>query len=426
MSDIKYTVIEGADTKNVVAFIDGEMYQANDQNPAWADILKALEDGADNAAALFSPAQVVSKNFQKVTDRVSLRGSQVFFDGVAQAGVLVDSILRHLQEGNDFTPLVNFMEKVANNPNEHSREQLYRWLTATGGFSIAEDGDIVGYKGVQAEYDGSLRSSHSGHAIVDGVEYNNARIPNNPGSVVEMPRDEVQHDPSRGCHTGLHVGTWSYARSFAPVTLEVRVNPRDVVSVPTDCGDAKMRTCRYVVVDKVDAPYDTALVKEPVVEPEAKPAEVVGTSGVNREPGTKAIVTGDTDEWDHSFESGTVVTVLENTDFDYDGSLYVTDGEDNEYVGSNDLSDVAEEKAKEPAPRAQQFVYTPNSTVLSSLEYLNTGAGVVCAVFRNGSKVHYRDVSREVYNEWVAADSVGEFLNTQIKGKYPENSHLGL
>ena len=74
-----------------------------------------------------------------------------------------------------------------------------------------------------------------------------------------MARSEVQHDPSVGCHKGLHVGTWDYASSFGRgVVLEVEVDPRDVVSVPTDCGDAKLRCCRYRVRDEIEAPISSA------------------------------------------------------------------------------------------------------------------------------------------------------------------------
>jgi hypothetical protein len=41
--------------------------------------------------------------------------------------------------------------------------------------------------------------------------------------------------------------------------LEVHVNPRDVVSVPTDSNWQKVRCCRYKVVDVIDQPYSTAV-----------------------------------------------------------------------------------------------------------------------------------------------------------------------
>ncbi len=50
------------------------------------------------------------------------------------------------------------------------------------------------------------------------------------------------------------LSTWDYASTFGPKTLIVSVNPRDVVSVPKDCGYQKLRTCRYTVLDAVRNP----------------------------------------------------------------------------------------------------------------------------------------------------------------------------
>jgi hypothetical protein len=76
-----------------------------------------------------------------------------------------------------------------------------------------------------------------------------------------MPRSEVEWDPTVGCHRGLHVGTWDYAYGFAQgAVMEVHVNPRDVVSVPTDSDAAKVRCCRYTIVRVIDAPYTAAVV----------------------------------------------------------------------------------------------------------------------------------------------------------------------
>ncbi|MDQ2739570.1 MAG: hypothetical protein M3Y35_13360, partial [Actinomycetota bacterium] len=49
---------------------------------------------------------------------------------------------------------------------------------------------------------------------------------------------------------GLHVGTFEYAKNFGHKLLICSVNPRDVVSVPRDCGFQKLRTCRYTVLDE--------------------------------------------------------------------------------------------------------------------------------------------------------------------------------
>jgi hypothetical protein len=130
---------------------------------------------------------------------------------------------------------------------------------------------IVGYKGVkkqQAPTDPDLGytnevneylSIFTGNAIVDG-ERVSGHVPNKIGSLVEMPRNEVTFDPAVGCSYGLHVGTWDYANNFGRGgVLEVHVNPRDVVSVPTDSSWAKMRVCRYRVVGVTEVPYQSAL-----------------------------------------------------------------------------------------------------------------------------------------------------------------------
>jgi hypothetical protein len=155
----------------------------------------------------------------------------------------------------DFKPLVAFFEKVETNPNSHSRVQLYAWLRDRN-ITLTEDGNFIAYKGVKVE-NGEYFSISTGKAISNGVEYNGA-IPNPLGAIVEMPRSEVQHDPSVGCHTGLHAGTWNYASGFARgAVLTVEINPRDVVSVPTDCDAQKLRVCRYVVKDVTETELDT-------------------------------------------------------------------------------------------------------------------------------------------------------------------------
>jgi len=120
---------------------------------------------------------------------------------------------------------------------------------------LRHHGDFVAYKGVRQNGDREdlFRSISHGSAIVNG-ERHTGTIPTSPGVVVEMPRSEVNHNPSVGCSTGLHAGSWAYAYNFGSrTTLRVKINPRDVVSVPTDCGEAKMRVCRYRVLGPVES-----------------------------------------------------------------------------------------------------------------------------------------------------------------------------
>ena len=178
---------------------------------------------------------------------MAVRHGKVYYGGVRIEGGLADTIAEYVMEGNaDWEPLALFLDKVMRNPNQHSREQLYEWLKHLS-FQINEEGDIIGYKGVNLDY----KSSTAGVGIVNG-ERVNGRLDNSIGNIVSMPRKMVAHNPSVACSVGLHVGTYSYARNFGSKVIRVVVDPRDVVSVPTDCNGQKLRVCRYKVLE--DAP----------------------------------------------------------------------------------------------------------------------------------------------------------------------------
>lgn len=262
MSNVTYHLVEGEKVSNVTAFFPDEqnpIKTADSHHPYWNDILTGLESGDADVYSLFDVKGGLKKKLSRLSDRVDFDGEMVFFDGNPVNDALAKQIARFLEQGvSDWEPLVKFWEKVATNPSEHSRDNLYRWL-ATHDFSITVEGDIVGYKGVKL-VDNVYKSIHAGPAYVDGVHVN-GNVPNQPGTVVSMPRADVTENPAVGCHVGLHVGTWDYASGFAQgAVLEVHVNPRDVVSVPTECGDAKMRVSKYTVAGKVEGYYGSAVV----------------------------------------------------------------------------------------------------------------------------------------------------------------------
>jgi hypothetical protein len=280
MPDIQYSLIDNNGHKNITVFYDGQMYAATEKHRLWDEIVAGAKANDPTVIDLFDIGAVAQARFERLSDRVTVKSGKVYFDNQPTHNALTEQVVRFIDAGQqDFRPLVEFFEKVQSNPNEHSREQLYTWLD-THDFAILPNGNFIGYKGVRVVreslpdstgYTEKYESISHGSAISDGVEYNGA-IPNPIGAVVEMPRDAVQHDPSVGCHTGLHVGTWSYAHGFAQgAVLKVEVNPRDVVSVPTDCSNAKLRTCRYTVLDVIDAPLRGPLDYDDVDDEEDEP-----------------------------------------------------------------------------------------------------------------------------------------------------------
>ena len=262
MSNVLYSITNTAEFKGgTVTFENGDSFPFSSDHPKYDDILAALVAGADQKTvfALVSPFDSIFLNFTQITDRVSRKGMNLFFDGDPLNNGIASEIIKTMdaegfQNGTTWPSYVAFLERLMTNPSEESRGHLYQYVKSHG-LVITDTGMLVLYKGVHTtDVADVYESSNSGYGLVeDGsgtiTEYKNARLPNAVGYVVTIPRGMV--DTNRGvyCSTGLHAGTYDYASSFAPVLLTVLVDPRDVVSVPSDHSNAKVRLSRYEVLE---------------------------------------------------------------------------------------------------------------------------------------------------------------------------------
>lgn len=250
---MKYNITTNdGELSSITVFHGGNTHVATAEHPAFARIVEAAQNpdtNSDELVDMFDLAVAVGARFQRLSERVTAHAGRIYLDGVEMNNVLTQTIAAYHAEGHDnVAPLVAFMEKIETNPNAHSREHLFRWMEKHH-FAICPDGDFIAYKGLAA---GDVSVS-SGTALVNGV-LTSGQIPNKPGTIIEMPRDQVQFDPKVGCSTGLHAGNWRYASTFGSgKTIRVKINPRDVVSVPVDSNDEKLRVCRYKVLDVVAA-----------------------------------------------------------------------------------------------------------------------------------------------------------------------------
>lgn len=144
-------------------------------------------------------------------------------------------IIEWHKQGLPFDPLLQFHRRVVTNPSRDSVKDLYAFLDAND-IPLTPDGRFIGYKKVTRS-GGVLLDSHS------------RTIANQVGTTVSMPRAEVDPDRNNTCSSGLHVGAWEFVKSFTgDVIVEVLVDPADVVAVPPDYKQQKMRVCRYAVV----------------------------------------------------------------------------------------------------------------------------------------------------------------------------------
>lgn len=256
---------------------EAPLYTATSRHPNWTAIIFGLRAGDENVWSLFDVAGGVMQRLQQVSDRYSWDGSNVLFDGDVQEGPFAALLARAISEGNvaNYTALAKFGEKVAQNPSDNSREQMFRFL-ANFEFQITPEGDVVAYKSVtdtgkrdeqgRVVYLSGFASQAPGvpSAFVNGKAVPPlSRVPQSVGDKVSMPRSEVVDDPNQSCARGLHVATVNYWNGgWNKDTLEVHVHPRAFVSVP-NCEDAKARVHEYTVARVVtDVPVGGTVISD--------------------------------------------------------------------------------------------------------------------------------------------------------------------
>jgi len=78
-------------------------------------------------------------------------------------------------------------------------------------------------------------------------------------TVVSMDRNRVDDKAENTCSVGLHFCSESYLPHYpGEIIVILKINPADVVSIPTDYNNAKGRTWRYQVVGQLGVNPDEA------------------------------------------------------------------------------------------------------------------------------------------------------------------------
>ncbi len=190
-------------------------------------------------AALASPKHQLATAIAATTlsARVSVTDTDVLFDGKPAHNTLTTRMLEYLRQGISVVTMVPFLENLMQNPSYRAVQDLYSFLEK-GSIPLTTDGHFLAYKYVREDY----------------LDQYSGTFDNSVGKIVEMPRNEVDEDPSRTCSNGLHVCSYEYLPKtpYGQRIVIVKVNPKDVVAIPADYNDTKMRVCRYEVVGELD------------------------------------------------------------------------------------------------------------------------------------------------------------------------------
>jgi len=221
---------------SIVVIVDNKSHTIDkNSHLSYHKIVDAIkEEDWETVRELIEPAVAICNYGQgniKIVDNVIYWNDQVFHNALATR------MIKMFQEGFSIDPMLKFMNNLMANPSFRSIDQLYNFLDKNS-LPITEDGHFLAFKKVKKNY----TDIHSG------------KFDNSVGQHVTMERNQVNDDPNQTCSNGLHFCSQSYLGSFGvsddPVMI-LKINPKDVVSIPADYNGAKGRCCEYTVVGQV-------------------------------------------------------------------------------------------------------------------------------------------------------------------------------
>lgn len=220
---------------NVVVVIDNKPHTINKTHITYQKVVDAIKAGDWEAVKDSIEPKKIVLNYGK--GNVSIQGETLFWKGTELHTTLAVKMIEMLREGFPIEPMVHFMDNLYQNPSKRAVDELYGFLEK-GKLPITPDGHFLAYKKVRADY----KDVYSG------------TMDNSVGTIVEMERFNVDDNKDNTCSTGLHFCSKDYLNNFGGERVViVKINPRDVVSIPSDYNATKGRACRYEVVGEVDA-----------------------------------------------------------------------------------------------------------------------------------------------------------------------------
>ena len=241
-------IVSGNGTMTIV--VDNQSYTIGYDHPNYLAIKECVNSNdTENIVALMDiPASIEDYAEGKVT----VVNGVLRYEDEEIHNTLTERIMSMMRDGFSFEPMVKFLANVLENHSNRAVQELYTFLENKN-LPITEDGCFLAYKAVTHDYKDKWTK----------------QIDNSVGETVGMQRRKVNDDCGIGCADGLHCGAIEYVEGYSNCRGDehddkiviVKVNPKDVVSVPTDSQCQKVRTCEYQVIADYEGPLNSLVHK---------------------------------------------------------------------------------------------------------------------------------------------------------------------
>ncbi len=231
MKTVNYHIL----TDTIVINFDGKVVQVNRNDDLGAKVLAKIRSG--NLGDIPTMIDIAEK-LKKMSHELFVVDDGILYSyGEPVPTYISKRVFEFMEEDLPFEYLINFWNNLKDNPSNNSKQQLFEFLEANH-FALTSDGHFIAYKKVKSNF----------------MDDYTGKIDNSVGKIVEMERSGVVDDPNQPCSAGLHIAPYSYAKIYkcGGKLLELKVNPRDVVSVPHNYAHQKARVCKYLVIGVSD------------------------------------------------------------------------------------------------------------------------------------------------------------------------------
>ena len=235
----------------VNAFVGGKPYTFNKSHHNYGALVAYLENGnVEHFEASYDMASTVE---HYCDGYVHVEKGELTWQGVPMPDLFTDRILQMRKEGFNIDPMLNFLDNMNDNPSDKAIVELFDFMQNKH-LPITDDGHFLAYKAVSPDF----KDIYTGN------------FDNSVGSEVSIDRSKVDSNRDKHCSAGLHVGAIDYVKSYGGIDLDedndggnqiviCKVNPADVVSVPSDARFQKLRCCKYEVVSLFNDIFQTSV-----------------------------------------------------------------------------------------------------------------------------------------------------------------------
>jgi hypothetical protein len=199
------------------------------------------QDDEDAIVKLFD---VVTQVSTKLGVTITKEGLVTYVNNEGQVEQLPPSLNKTLvamyeQDESSITPLILFWEKVRLNPSYRVNRCLFDFIEANN-VVLNEKGNLILYKIVARTNDPEVF-----------LDLYTRKVEQRFNVEIRMPRNAVDDNIDNLCSYGYHAACWQYlphygsALSGKDAILLVEVDPVDIVAIPRDYNNSKIRTCAY-------------------------------------------------------------------------------------------------------------------------------------------------------------------------------------